>query len=96
MVDLRFTGHAEVRMRQRGFRKSDIGLLLNVATRISDDAFFLRDKDVAREVELRRSEIQDLERMRGTRLVVVGKTVVTVHHAERKRSRKCGGRRRGM
>jgi hypothetical protein len=41
MLDLRLTQHAEARMRQRGFRKADIDIVLSVATRIADDAFFL-------------------------------------------------------
>lgn len=80
MPDVRFTRHAEVRMRQRGFRNADIGLVLSVATRVADDAFFLSDKDAAREIERRRREIQQLERLRGTKVIVEGESLVTIYH----------------
>lgn len=75
-----FTHHAEARMRQRGFRNADIGLVLSVATRVADDAFFLSDKDAAREIERRRREIQQLERLRGTKVIVEGESLVTIYH----------------
>lgn len=40
MFDLQITRHADVRMRQRGFRNADIDLVLAEATRVADDAFF--------------------------------------------------------
>ena len=87
MRDLVLTDNAENRLRQRGYRGTDIDLLLQAATRIADDAFFLSDKDVTREIEQRRREIQQLERLRGTRLVVDGRKVVTLDHAGRKPAR---------
>jgi len=87
MHDLRFTRHAEIRMRQRGFRDTDIGLVLSVATRVAEDAFFLSNKDAAREIERRRREIQQLERLRGTKLIVEGENVITLYHSDRKQSR---------
>ena len=87
MHDLRFTRHAETRMRQRGFRNADVSLVLSVATRVAGDAFFLSDKDAAREIERRRHEIQQLERLRGTKLIVDGKNVITLYHSDHKPSR---------
>lgn len=84
MHDLRFTHHAETRMRQRGFRNVDVSLVLSVATRVADDAFFLSDKDAAREIERRRNEIQQLERLRGTKLIVDCENVITLYHSDRK------------
>ena len=81
MLDLRLTHHAEVRMRQRGFRKADVDLVLSVATRVADDAFFLTDHDAAREIERRKREIQQLERLRGSKIIVEGDTLVTFYHA---------------
>lgn len=83
MHDLRFTQHAETRMRQRGFRSADVSLVLSVATRVADDAFFLSDKDAAREIERRRHEIQQLERLRGTKLIVDCGNVITLYHSDR-------------
>lgn len=81
MLDLHLTHHAEVRMRQRGFRKSDVDLVLSVATRVADDVFFLTDRDAAREIEQRKREIQQLERLRGSRIIVEGNALVTLYHA---------------
>lgn len=90
MNDLCLTHHAETRMRQRGFRNADIGLVLSVATRVAEDAFFLSDKDAAREIERRRREIQQLERLRGTKLIVEDENVITLYHSDRKPSRGTG------
>lgn len=94
MLDLHFTDHAEARMRQRGFRKADIYLVLRVATRVADDAFFLTDKDAAREIERRRREIQQLERLRGSKLIVEDGALVTLYHADPKATRSGGRMRR--
>lgn len=94
MHDVRFTHHAEARMRQRGFRNADIGLVLSVATRVADDAFFLSDKDAAREIERRRREIQQLERLRGTKVIVEGESLITIYQSSGKASYG-DGRRRG-
>ena len=84
MHNLRFTQHAETRMRQRGFRNADVSLVFSVATRVADDAFFLSDKDAAREIERRRHEIQQLEHLRGTKLIVDCENVITLYHSDRK------------
>lgn len=84
MHNMRFTHHAETRMRRRGFRNADVSLVISVATRVADGAFFLSDKDAVREIERRRHEIQQLERLRGTKLVVDGEDVITLYHSERK------------
>lgn len=94
MLDLRLTDHAEARMRQRGFRKADVDLVLRVATRVSDDAFFLTDKDAAREIERRRREIQQLERLRGSKLIVEGGSLITLYHADPKPARSSSKMRR--
>ncbi|HMR34606.1 MAG TPA: hypothetical protein PKA13_13570 [Geminicoccaceae bacterium] len=80
MLDLRLTRHAEVRMRQRGFRKADVDLVLSVATRVADDAFFLTDRDVAREIERRKHEIQQLERLRGSKIIIDADSLITLYH----------------
>ncbi len=87
MHDHRLTHHAEVRMRQRGFRKFDVDLILSVATPVADDAFFLTDQDAAREIERRKREIQQLERLRGSKIIVEADTVITIYHAALKTRR---------
>ncbi|MFN8830358.1 MAG: hypothetical protein ACK50Q_15080 [Labrys sp. (in: a-proteobacteria)] len=94
MHDVHFTHHAEARMRQRGFRNADIGFVLSVATRVAEDAFFLSDKDVAREIERRRREIQQLERLRGTKVIVEGKSLITIYQSSRKAGLDDGRKRR--
>jgi len=84
MPELHFTNHAEDRMRQRGLRKADVGLVLSVATQITDDAFFLTDKDAAREIERRRREIQQLERLRGSKFIVESGALITLYHTTSK------------
>lgn len=94
MHDLRFTQHAETRMRQRGYRNADVTLVLSVATRVAEDAFFLSDKDAAREIKRRRHEIQQLERLRGTKLIVERENVITLYHSDQKLSRQASSKRR--
>jgi hypothetical protein len=94
MHDLRFTQHAETRMRQRGYRNADVTLVLSVATRVAEDAFFLSDKDAAREIQRRRHEIQQLERLRGTKLIVERENVITLYHSDQKLSSQASSKRR--
>lgn len=94
MHDLRFTQHAETRMRQRGYRNADVSLVLSVATRVADDAFFLSDKDAAREIQRRRHEIQQLERLRGTKLIIECENLITLYHSDQKLSRQASSKRR--
>jgi len=93
MLDLHFTVHAESRMRQRGFRKADVDLVIGIATPVATDAFFFTDKDAAREIERRRREIQQLERLRGSKVIIKDGTVITLYHTDQKPSR-MGGRKR--
>jgi hypothetical protein len=87
MLDLHITNHAATRMRQRGFRKLDVDLVLSVATRIGEDAFFLTDRDAAREIERRRNEIQQIDRLRGSKIIVDGGAIITLYHMARKSNR---------
>ncbi len=87
MLDLHMTNHAEARMRQRGFRKADVDLVLSVATCVGEDAFFLTDQDASREIERRKREIQQLERLRGSKIIVAGDALITLYHAVRKPQR---------
>jgi hypothetical protein len=89
MTDLTLTRHAAVRMRQRGYRDRDVTVVLSIATPDDNGGWFLSDRDAQREIDRRRREIADLERLRGTRFVLDGATVITVYRA----SRRTGGRR---
>ena len=83
MSGLVYSRHARMRMQQRGLRKRDVELILDLGTRISDDAYILRRQDVDREIELRRHEIQTLSRLRDREVVVASDTVVTGYHPRR-------------
>ena len=84
MLDLNFTRHAETRLRQRGFQKADVAVVLSVATQLGGDAFFLSDHDAQREIAKRKREIQQLERLRGAEIIVEGGTLITAYHRKRK------------
>ncbi len=90
MFDLRLTKHVMDRMQQRGFQKSDLVFLYYAGSHVADDAIFLSDKDAAREIALNPENVQQIERLRGTVLVVVDGTIITLYHSKWKPSRGSG------
>lgn len=91
MTELSLTRHAEAQMRQRGYKDEDVDLVFRVGTRVADDAFLLTDKDTARAIRKRKQEIQQLERLRGSQVIVEGETLITLYHTTmrpRRRNRK--------
>lgn len=91
MTELSLTRHAEARMRQRGYKDEDVDLVFRVGTRVADDAFLLTDKDAARAIRKRKQEIQQLERLRGSQVIIEGATLITLYHTTmrpRRRNRK--------
>lgn len=79
-----YSRHAHRRMQQRGIRKKDVELIQLCGTPLDGHSFFLKNKDVVREISKRKSEIQALERLSGCKLVLSEDVVVTVYHATRK------------
>lgn len=75
--------HAEARVQQRGIRESDIPVIVAAGTPVGDDSLFLLARDVDREIRRLKQEINKLERLRGCRVVIAGKTVVTVYRPTR-------------
>ncbi len=73
--------HAEKRFNQRGLRNTDVELVLDSASRVAPDAYLLTNRDVEREISRRKQEIQRLEKLRGTKLVVDGDTLITAYHS---------------
>ena len=97
MSDLIYTRHAETRTQQRGIRKGDIRVILDFGTLIDKDTWLLRSRDVAREIENRKREIQFLSRLRNRKVVIHGERVITAYpsrHADQKRALR-RGRQRG-
>jgi hypothetical protein len=95
MKDLTLTRHAELRMRQRGLRDSDLSLLFCAATPLGGDAYLMTNADAEREIAQRKREIQQIERLRGLKVIVPGDVVVTIYrpsHARRRRASRRGKR----
>jgi hypothetical protein len=93
ITDLALTRHAEVRIRQRGLRDADVALLMTAATPVGGDAWLMTNIDAAREIAKRKREIQQIERLRGMKVVVDGNVVVTAYHSrptDQRRALRCG------
>lgn len=82
MIDHPMTNHAECRKQQRGFRDTDISIVLEAATQVAPDAYMLTRADARREIAKRKHEIQQLERLSGSKLIVEGGAVITCYHAD--------------
>lgn len=81
MTEFALTRHAEVRTRQRGLRDADIVLLMDAATPLAGKAWLMTAADAAREIARRKREIQQIERLRGVKIVIDGDVVVTAYHS---------------
>jgi hypothetical protein len=88
VVDLHFTIHAEARVRQRGIREADVPVIVATGTPFDDDSVFLMARDVDREIQKLKREICALERLRGCRVVIEGKKVVTIYRPSKKTEKK--------
>lgn len=80
MTALALTRHAEARIRQRGLRERDLALVLEAATPLAQDAWLLTAADAEREISRRKREIEQLQRLRGCKVVISGNAIVTVCH----------------
>ena len=97
MSDMIYTRHAETRTQQRAIRKEDVRLIQEFGTPVDADTWLMRSRDVAREIENRKREIQFLSRLRNRKVVVHGERVITAYpsrHADQKRALR-RGRQRG-
>lgn len=84
-MNLNFTNHSLVRIRQRGLTESDIQPIVNAGTPVDADSILLMGRDVDREVRLLKKRISRLERLKGCR-VVIGEedNIITVYRPSRK------------
>lgn len=82
MMAIAYTCHAETRMRQRGIRSEDVVLILECGTQIDDETWFMRDRDIRREIERRKREIQALGRLKSKKVVMRGEQVVTAYPSQ--------------
>ena len=74
-----YTQHAETRMQQRSIREKDIPLIIALGTQVEDETWILLRRDVAREIEIRKREIQKLKRLENCKVVMLGRHVITVY-----------------
>ena len=80
MMDFQILPHAEKRMRQRGIHHADIEWIIRYGISTEKFGALLSNKDVEREIAVRRREIQLLERLRNKKAVVNGDNVITCYH----------------
>ena len=72
MTNIIYTRHAETRMQQRAIRERDIPLVIELGTQVDDETWILLKRDVAREIDIRKREIQKLERLANCKVVMLG------------------------
>ena len=79
MIDIVYSRHAETRMQQRGIREEDIALILGLGTQVDDETWFMRNRDVARRIEILKRGIQLLERLANRKVVMRSGHVITAY-----------------
>lgn len=82
-LDVSVTRHAAIRMRQRGFRENDLGIVLELGRESEDGKLILADSDIDDAILAMRRDIARLDRLRGTTAVVVDGRVVTIYKGDR-------------
>lgn len=75
--------HAEKRMNQRGLRKEDLTLLLEIGEQVAPDAYLVTNEIANRLRAQLRQALQQIDRLQGKTLIVEGETIVTGYHAGR-------------
>ena len=98
MTNISYTRHAETRMQQRAIRERDIPLIIELGTQVDDETWILLKRDVAREIDIRKREIQKLERLANCKVVMLGEHVITAYPsraADQKRTLR-RGRQKGL
>lgn len=91
-MTLSWSLHAAQRQQQRGFKASDVELVMTWGEDV-EDGFVLSDRALKRaRKELgkagEKAALQRLERIRGMTLIEQGNTLVTIYRADRKRLRR--------
>jgi len=87
VVSTPLTHHAAQRMAQRGFRPSDIEVVLLIATEV-EGGYFVRENDARLFAEDLRKRAEQIERMAGKRLVIRDNMLVTAYHATPAKTRR--------
>jgi len=88
----RLSNHAQHRIRQRGYREADLALVREHGTQV-EEGFVLTRQDAARARTRLKDELRKIERLKGTAIIELEGTVVTVYRPDRVRFRKLRGAR---
>lgn len=88
------TRHGTERLSQRGYRKADLGLVLREGTP-AGNSVLLTDRDVDERVAEYRRLIDQLERLRGTAVVLAGERVLSVYRPRRRKLKRLLRHRQG-
>ena len=79
-MNLSFSQHAQMRMRQRGLSERDIELIVRCGSVVRRGLRLLRGQDIDHEMKRLKRRIQDLERLRNCAVVMDDDTVITCYH----------------
>lgn len=85
----RLSDHVQKRARQRGFRDQDLELIMNYGETVRD-GIAVTDNTLRRlrsQLQQLRGELQRLERLRGTAVIVQDGTVVTAYRTSKSKLR---------
>lgn len=85
--------HARRRLQQRGYRESDIDLILQSGEE-GPEAYVLKSKDVDRVERELKWRISRLRRLQGSAVIVQEDTVLTVYRPDKARRRRLLARRK--
>jgi len=83
-MNIRFSKHADQRIRQRGFLERDIGIVLEHGSPDSSGGVMLLRRDADLAIAQRKREIKALERLCGCRVVVQSDVLITVYRPTRR------------
>ncbi len=83
-----YTQHGQQRLQQRGFKKEDVDTILRYGTRLHDSQarlFFLTKTDVHQAIASMKKIMDQLQRLKGSAVVLGDKDeVITLYHASKK------------
>ena len=80
MTNLRITRHGEVRMSQRGIRKTDLEVILAHGTDIGRNRIMLTRRGAAKAIGALKKQVSMIERLTDKVLVVTDGRLVTAYH----------------
>jgi len=84
MSNYRLTRHLKIRAKQRGFKETDIPVIVDVGKQIDDNKFFMSNKNIDREIKKYKQVINALERLRGSTVVMIDETILTVYRTSQR------------